>query len=726
MTEGKGTGVGAGQGSRSGGESGPEAVSAGGASSGGTGLAGSASPFLRHGATQPVNWLPWGEAAFDRARADDRPILLDIGAVWCHWCHVMDRESYEDPDTAALINELYVPVKVDRDERPDVDARYQRAVQSLVGQGGWPLTGFLTPDGRVFHGGTYFPPEDAHGRPSFRRVLREVARVWTDERNRAEQAAAAVTERLTQTLAAEAAAGPLEPGLLDQAEDAFTQSYDPRHGGFGGAPKFPSTGGLAFLLDRWLDGGAALNRDMVETTLGAMVSGGIHDHLGGGFHRYSTDARWIIPHFEKMAYDNGPLLEVLARAAVAMDRDDFRAAAAGVVAYYRDVAGALVEAGGFPASQDADIGPDDDGDHWTWTRDEMEEALAGAPDGAAKAALLHWGLGDPAGSMHLDPDRHVLFQAMAVDDIARRMEREPAEIEALLAEARKTLRAVRSRRPRPFVDETFYTGWVALVASGHIAAARHLGLEGAGRDGIRALERIWKEAWTDGVGVAHRIPDTGSGVFLADQAYLLQALLDAFEWTQADRWLQHARDVVAVIRGRFRREEGGLRDLPFRGDARPGALAQDRLEITDSPEPSPTAVTARSMLRLAALDHDDDLAADARRLLSAYAGSAPRFATSAATFFHALRWAVGPVTTVVVVEKEGSLTAAALHSYRPATVVRRIDPSSAATGDADVPDPVRAMLTGASPRAYVCTGPQCHPPVSTAEDLRSLLRTDPT
>src|SRR5690606_29644753 len=231
-------------------------------------LAGERSPFLRHGATPPVVGLPWGEEAFERARRGKRPILLDIGAVWCHWCHVMDRESYEDEETARLINELYVPVKVDRDERPDVDARYQRAVQAVSGQGGWPLTAFLTPDGQVFYGGTYFPPEDRFGRPAFRRVLEEVARVWREEPERA------------------AEAGAVTAGIVDGAIAAFMQGFDGKNGGFGGAPKFPNAGAIALFLDRYLDGGRALERRIVTSTLTAMARGGIHDHLGGGFHRY--------------------------------------------------------------------------------------------------------------------------------------------------------------------------------------------------------------------------------------------------------------------------------------------------------------------------------------------------------------------------------------------------------------------------------------------------------
>jgi uncharacterized protein YyaL (SSP411 family) len=688
-------------------------------------LANAASPFLRHGAEQPVAWLPWGEAAFERARDRDRPILLDIGAVWCHWCHVMDRESYEDPDTAALINELFVPVKVDRDEMPDVDARYQRAVQSLAGQGGWPLTAFLTPDGEVFHGGTYFPPRDAHGRPSFRRVLREVARVWDEERDRARSVAEAVADRLATVLTGEAAPGELGDEMIGQAVDALAAVFDARHGGFGRSPKFPNVGGLGLLLDRWLDGGSTATRDMLLSTLLAMVRGGIHDQLGGGFHRYSTDARWIIPHFEKMAYDNGPLMEVLARAGQALDDFRLTAAATGVAGYYRDVAGELTDVGGFPASQDADIDLDDDGDYWTWTEAEVRAAVSDAD--AAGAALHRWGVGDPAGAMHLTPERHVLFESASVADVAGRLDRPEDEVRAMLETARAQLKRARDGRPEPYVDRTLYTGWVALVASGHLAAARHAGDEQAADAALRALERVWDQAWTEGRGVAHRVGDTGGVEQLGDQAYVAQAALDAFEWSQEPQWLERARAVVEVVGDRFAHGSGGLADRPADAGAAVDVLREGRLEITDSPEPSPTAVVAMTLARIGALDHDDELGHAGRALLRVYAGSAPHFAPNAGTYFRALRWVVRPVTTVVVVSEAGTggdpLLRAALRPYRPATVVRRFVPGSI---DPDrLPDALAAMLTAEAPRAYVCAGQTCSAPVSEPADLDDLLRTFP-
>ncbi|MDX1674147.1 MAG: thioredoxin domain-containing protein [Longimicrobiales bacterium] len=680
-------------------------------------LSESPSPFLRHGAGQPVDWLPWGEEAFRRAREEDRPILLDIGAVWCHWCHVMDRESYEDPETAALINELYVPVKVDRDERPDVDARYQRAVQSLSGQGGWPLTAWLTPAGEVFHGGTYFPPRAMQGRPSFRQVLEEVARVWREDPGKVRDIADAVTERVQAVLVGEAVEGELKPGLLDGAIDSLAKVYDARHGGFGQAPKFPNAGGLGLLLDAWLDERSELARGMVTETLTAMTGGGVYDQLGGGFHRYSTDPRWIIPHFEKMAYDNGPLLQLLARTAAALDRPDLADAAAGIVAYYRDVAPELVEAGGFPASQDADIGFDDDGDYWTWTEAEVRDALGDD----AEAAILRWGVRDANGAMHQDPERHVLFRAMSVGEVAAALDRDEAEVAAALEAAAEALKAARDARPRPYVDTTLFSGWVALVAAGHLAAARHLGTEGAGEAGLRALRRVWDEAWVDGQGVAHRPGDEEGVPQLVDQAYVAAAAVDAFEWSQDPAWLERARSLVAVVRRRFGHPSGGLTDRPEAADAEADVLATGRLEVTDAPEPSPTAVMAMTMARLGALDHDETMTTAARDLLRVYAGSAPRFAPNAGTFFQALRWVVKPVTTVVIVEEEGALLRAALEGYRPTTVVRRYRPGAVDTDR--LPEPVAAMLTGDAPRAYVCVGTSCAPPVSRPAELQETLAT---
>jgi len=684
-------------------------------------LAASRSPFLKHGATQPVKWMAWGDAAFERARAENRPILLDIGAVWCHWCHVMDRESYENPETAALINERFVPVKVDRDERPDVDARYQRAVQTLTGHGGWPLTAFLTPDGDVYYGGTYFPPEDGYGRPSFRRVLHEVARIWYEEPDRVRDAVRGIRDRLSAYARAETEAGQVTPEFVSHAIEEFAGEFDFRFGGFGSAPKFPNPGGLALILDYALDTGTTWAQRMLRETLDAMARGGIYDQVGGGFHRYSVDARWIIPHFEKMSYDNGPLLDVYARAAAACDSSRYRRIASDIVAHYFDIAPDLLAAGKFPASQDADVGPDDDGSYWTWTHDEVAATLR--DDVLTSIAVQYYGLNDPAGSMHLDPARHVLFQALPTKTLADRLQTSESELRAQLREIRHRLKLARDRRPRPFIDDSQYSGWNALLVSGFLAAARYADTARAADVAVSALDRIWQGAFREGVGVVHRVDDADSGVLLEDQAYVAQALVDAFEFTQREVYLDRCRQVLDIVRRRFAAESGAFADRPFDSPAPVAGLREPQFPIADAPTPSANGVMAMVLLRAAALLHDDELRAASLGALNAFGATARRMGAGAATFMRAVSWATEPVTTVVIVDDDeigrDALFRTALRTYRPRTVVRRFSPANL-TADV-LPPELRAMVSAEAPRAYVCVGNACRQPVRSAAELQAIL-----
>lgn len=658
-------------------------------------LANARSPFLQHGAQQPVRWMPWGEAAFERARREDKAILLDIGAVWCHWCHVMDRESYEDPETAALINELFIPVKVDRDERPDVDARYQRAVQTLTGQGGWPLTAFLTPGGDPFFGGTYFPPTDQYGRPSFKRVLSEVARIWRSERARAQDAVNGIRERLQQYAQAETQSGAVRPQLVHDTVEALAEAFDFRYGGFGRAPKFPNPGALLLLLDHSIDSGEAWSRRVVTETLDAMAKGGIYDQLGGGFHRYSTDARWLIPHFEKMAYDNGPLLECYARAAAVFDSALYREIAFGIVEHYEDIAGGLLQAGGFPASQDADITDTDDGDYWTWTHEELRQAL-GEADYERAVAML--GVDDAGTAMHLDPNRHVVYRARDID-----------------ADIRQKLKAVRDRRPRPYVDESLYTGWVALVASGFIAAARYTAHPRALAHAGRALERIWHSGFNEAGGVTHRLGDDQAGYYLEDQVFVAQALLDLFEVTQDSVQLERAERLVRVALRDYQDASGALRDRPRDTSAPADLLGEPHYPIADAPTPSANGTMALVLLRLGW--HEE-----AEKILTAFAASAERLNTSAATYVRAVAWLTGLATTVVIVNESAddvALWNTALRTYRPRTLLRRFLAGTVVTDE--LPPELQAMVTSDATRAYVCAGRTCAAPVRDDVSLRRLL-----
>jgi uncharacterized protein YyaL (SSP411 family) len=465
-------------------------------------LAAEPSAYLKSAAHQPVHWLPWGDAAFARARAEDKPILLDIGAVWCHWCHVMDGESYEDPQVAEVLNRDYICVKVDRDERPDVDARYQRAVSALTGQGGWPLTAFLTPDGEVFFGGTYFPPEENNfGRPGFPTVLRHVARLYREDREKVSGNAKAIREHVVGALN-EAKPGPVTPALVEQAADQMARLFDVRYGGFGTAPKFPHPAVCEFLTARWRDTGLAWQREIVEKTLTGMARGGVRDHLGGGFHRYAVDERWIVPHFEKMSYDNSELLRAYCSAFQAWSVPLYREVASGIVDWVLQVLSDR-ESGALFTSQDADVavGGGDDGDYWTWT---PEEARAVLTEKEFDVARRVFDIADD-GEMHHNPKKNVLWRK---DEPANDEERR------LLDSAVRKLKAARDRRQAPVVDRTAYVSWNAMMAGALLQAGAALDRPECNTLALKVLERIWKESWNDQRGMSHVIGRTEPGGML--------------------------------------------------------------------------------------------------------------------------------------------------------------------------------------------------------------------
>jgi uncharacterized protein len=386
-------------------------------------LENSASSYLRSARHQPVQWHPWGESAFARAQAEDKPILLDIGAVWCHWCHVMDRESYEDPEVAALINQEFVAVKVDRDERPDVDARYQAAVSAISGQGGWPLTAFLTPDGRPYFGGTYIPRDDRYGRPGITRVLAAMAQVWRDRRSEALETASSVMAAIEHNESFSARGGELSLALVDKLATSIVATFDPRNGGFGSQPKFPHPAALDLLLQVSSSRGNEQARKAFAVTLEKMARGGVYDHLAGGFHRYSVDERWIVPHFEKMLYDNTELLRNYVHGFQTLVHEEFLTTAREIVAWL-DSTMTDRERGGFYASQDADIGLDDDGDYFTWTVEEAQEVLD--PE-ELEIAALYWDIG-ALGDMHHNPAKNVLHVKHPLDELAHDTDKTEADL----------------------------------------------------------------------------------------------------------------------------------------------------------------------------------------------------------------------------------------------------------------------------------------------------------
>jgi uncharacterized protein YyaL (SSP411 family) len=373
-------------------------------------LSHASSAYLRSAMHQPVQWHEWGPEAFETAQRENKPILLDIGAVWCHWCHVMDRESYEDPEVARIINQNFVAIKVDRDERPDVDSRYQTAVQAISGQGGWPLTGFLTPEGKPFYAGTYFPPQDGYGRPSFRRVLLTLAQAFKERHGEVLESAESVMGAMSQAEGFAGKSGSLRPELIESVVESAVKLFDSEHGGFGSAPKFPHPSAMDLLMQRCMETGSEQLRNVISTTLEKMARGGVYDQLAGGFHRYSVDEHWIVPHFEKMAYDNSELLKNYVHG-YQLTGNDFFAFVARDIMRWMDAWLADQQHGGFYASQDADISLEDDGDYFTWTLDEAEAALSTEE---LQVAMLHYDIGE-AGEMHHNPAKNVLYVRASVE-----------------------------------------------------------------------------------------------------------------------------------------------------------------------------------------------------------------------------------------------------------------------------------------------------------------------
>ncbi|MGD0484883.1 MAG: thioredoxin domain-containing protein [Gemmatimonadales bacterium] len=677
-------------------------------------LAGASSAYLASAAHQPVHWHPWGDEAFAAARALDRPILLDVGAVWCHWCHVMDRESYEDPSLAAFLNDHFVCVKVDRDERPDVDVRYQRAVQAVSGQGGWPLTAFLTPGGDVFFGGTYFPPAGGLGRPGFRTVLEKVLEAFRDRRDDVLTTAAQLRAHVGGALA-ESAPGDPTAALLDTAAARIASAFDVRYGGFGGEPKFPHPAAVEFLLARWWDTGEAWLRDIVERTLDAMALGGIHDQIGGGFHRYSVDARWIVPHFEKMSYDNAELLKAYVHAYAALGKPLYREVAEGIVRWSLEVL-ADREKGGFGASQDADVGLDDDGDYFTWTADE---ACADLIYTEWEAARRRWDI-EPQGEMHHDPRRNVLFVARSAEQIAGERGVAQDEVERLLASAAVKLRASRALRQAPFVDRTRYTAWNAMMAEAFLDAAAVLGREDCRAFALRTLERLWADAWRVGEGMAHYPRSGGAPPLLDDQVQAASAAITAYEHTGDERWIRRALDLAEIIVRRFRDSGGGFFDVPD-GEGT-GLLAERAKPVQDAPTPSPNAVAAMVFLRLYAVTGDGAHHVEAEVALRSFAGAAAELGVFAATWCRALDALLNGMTTIVVADTTTTdLAASALRTFHPRKVVVRA--AESAPHHSSLISSYSSRITHhlSPPFALVCTGTACSAPARTPADLRAAM-----
>jgi uncharacterized protein len=690
-------------------------------------LANSASPYLRSAAHQPVEWYEWGEEAFARARAEDKPILLDIGAVWCHWCHVIDRESYEDPNLAAIINKNFIPVKVDRDERPDVDARYQVAISAVSGQGGWPLTGFLLSDGRPFYGGTYFPPQDSMGRPSFRRVLEGVADAFRTRRSDVEQAAGALMGTVQRAELFEGARGTWAPELVGELTRSILQHFDPHHGGFGSGPKFPHSAAIDLLLERYQATPDPQLLLAAQTTLEKMARGGVYDQLGGGFHRYSVDERWLVPHFEKMSYDNSELLKNYLHGYAVTRNPLFKETALGIIRWVDTVLSDR-EHGGFYASQDADISLDDDGDYFTWTLDEVRAVLS--PE-LARVIELYYDVG-PRGEMHHNPAKNVLWVARDPQTIAEALGTSADDVRQKIEEATRQLFAARSKRSTPYVDRTIYTSWNAMFISAYLEAGRVLDGEAAfscRHFALGTLDRLISEGWEPRRGFCHRLAADSARLdgSLDDQVFATAALLDGFEATLDMRYFELAESAMRLVLDKYAdNENGGFFDRA--SDASPlGGFDVRRKPIQDSPTPAGNAVAIIVLDRLYEYTGKKAYRDQAQLALEAFSGVAGQYGMFAATYGLAtVLHATHPLQIVVTGnyedDKARELERDASLFYRFGKAVLRVTPKPNFEA---LPAALRELLPNLHAertQALVCTAGTCFPPTQDSSQLTELLQ----
>ena len=684
----------------------------------------SASPYLRSAAHQPINWHEWGNAAFARAKSEDKPILLDIGAVWCHWCHVIDRESYENPEIAKIINDNFVAIKVDRDERPEVDARYQSAISALSGQGGWPLTGFLLPNGKPFYGGTYFPPDDHNGRPGLRRVLMAVADSYRNKRADLERAANSISEAVAQAETFAGARAKFDLSVVDAQLQSITKLFDISHGGFGQSPKFSHASVIELLLERYQQTKGKHLLAMAETTLEKMARGGVYDQLAGGFHRYSVDERWLVPHFEKMSYDNSELLRNYLHTYQVTQNPFFREIAEGIIGWVNDVLSDQAH-GGFYASQDADYSLEDDGDYFTWTVSEVREGLL--PE-EARVMELYYDV-QPQGEMHHNPANNVLWVARDPASIAEALGGDETTVRLTIARARDKMLATRLRRITPYIDTTMYVSWNAMFVSAYLDAARTLGGslgENSAQFAIKTMNRMLRESWSESRGFSHRIGGPVLEGTLDDQVFGINALLDAYEATlnpryfeAAQRTLDYTIDSHADVKG------GGFFDRPV--DAAPiGGLDVRRKPFQDSPTPGANSVAAIALIRMHAFTGDERYLSLAEKTLEAFAGIAPQYGLFAATYgLAATLFAQHPIQVVITGRADDpaaqSLELAASRVFRLGKSVLRLTPAASLLNFAGALKETLPHLSADKAFAIICAGQTCLPPTNDPVQLANLL-----
>jgi len=702
-------------------------------------LSGEHSPYLLQHASNPVDWYPWGDDAFNKARTENKPIFLSIGYSTCHWCHVMAHESFENADVAAVLNASFVPIKLDREERPDVDRVYMTFVQATTGSGGWPMSVWLTPDLKPFYGGTYFPPTGRWGRPGFVDILGEIARVWQSEPQKVQQSAESLTNQLRGVERAGAAtAGVPGAAALDRITSEFRNLFDHVNGGFGGAPKFPRPSELLFLLRYW-----ALNRmnsvnvnddprDMALVTLRAMAFGGMRDHIGGGFHRYSVDEQWRVPHFEKMLYDQAQLVVALLEASQASGDPFYADVAEDTLQYV--VREMTDEAGGFYSAEDADSIPPEhagephphpmEGAFYLWTAHEIDDLL-----GADSARVVKGRFGvEQNGNAPADPQgeftgKNILYMPQSIEQLAREGSKSPGEIQQMLSAARLKMFEARGSRPRPHLDDKVLTAWNGLMIAAFARASRVVAngtpyLHAARRAANFLHDRMWNPG-TSTLLRRYRRGEASIDGYAEDYAYLIYGLLELFQADPDLRWLEWAERLQNRQNELFWDEvDGGW----FSTTGRDRNVLLRMKEDYDGAEPAASSVSVMNLLTLTHLIQNDTWTNQIEKTLRHYGTRLEQIGRAVPMMAAALAAYVAGLRQVVVVgDSNPELREPLRTSYHPFAIALNLDPATRAALAAKLPFVAAMKPVGGQAAAYVCRDFTCHAPVTDRAALEKEL-----
>jgi uncharacterized protein YyaL (SSP411 family) len=705
-------------------------------------LAQEKSPYLLQHARNPVNWYPWGEEAFAKARQEKKPIFLSVGYSTCHWCHVMAHESFESEDVAAIMNREFVNIKVDREERPDVDRVYMTFVQATTGSGGWPMSVWLTPDLKPFVGGTYFPPTERYGQPAFTKVLERIATAWKEGHDKIVEQGSKIVEALRESQSAAPGEGKIDDSVLTAAYRQIDRSYDPKEGGFGNAPKFPRPVTLNFLTRFYARDPRSDDRkhalDMALFTLRKMAGGGMHDHIGGGFHRYSVDRYWHVPHFEKMLYDQAQLAVAYLDAFQIAKNTRYESVARGILDYVaRDMTS---KEGGFFSAEDADsavvAGSGDpghsktaEGAFYLWTKKEIDDALGDA----AEIFSFHYGVqahgNAPEGSDPHDEFRgkNILIERHTIAETAEHFKKSEQEIAKLLKQSQEKLFSIRAKRPRPHLDDKIIAAWNGLMISAYARAVQVLDDARYLEIGTRAANFLRANLYEEKSKLLYRNYRNGRSdieAFADDYAFVIQGLLDLYEASFDVDWLKFAIELQQTQNQLFFDEKNGGY---FSSSGRDKSVFVRMKDDNDGAEPAGSSITALNLLRLSQIYDDAKMADRAKKTIDAFATILLQFPSGMPQMLVAVENSLGKPRQIVIAGKKDSPGTKALlkevhRHFLPNTIVILADGGEGQKYLGEKNEAIRAMsLVERKPAVYVCENFTCKAPVTDPKALRDLL-----